>query len=177
MSGKLFQQKSAVLQPANVSTPSRAWQTRGEAIRRSRDPFRCVNCGDSRSLQPYSTIHANGSSTSHYRKGLFLKTGWSESRRQTDLAKQCAPPRRRNMVWRIALLLVGAALIYPWDILAGSSYDYDLFTAGAVVVVVGICTVAAAVLWNMKRYPVLLNRYNHTYLCRRCGVVSYIQVV
>jgi hypothetical protein len=142
---------------------------------RERDPFHCPHCF-SNFLQPFSAIYANGSSTTRYRKGLFIKTGWAESKRQTLMAENCAPPMPRKMPWRVALTLLGMAMAYPWSFLDGRPQAGDFLAVGGVMAVIGIAVTTYAVRWNLYHYPKAMRRYSETYHCRRCGTVCYIKV-
>jgi hypothetical protein len=142
---------------------------------RDRNPFHCPHCF-SNFLQPFSAIYANGSSTTRYRKGLFLKTGWAESKRQTLMAENCAPPRPRKMPWRVALTSLGMAMVYSWSFLEGRPQADNLLAIGGAIAVIGVAVTAYAVRWNLYLYPKAMERYSETYHCRRCGTVSYIKV-
>jgi hypothetical protein len=71
------------------------------------EPFRCSYCNSPRALVAFAHIYADGSFLSRYRKGLIIKTGWAETRRQSVLAMQCAPPKKRRVCWPMLLILTG----------------------------------------------------------------------
>lgn len=142
---------------------------------RGTDPFRCVHCG-SNALQAFSSIYGNGSSIAHYRQGLFIKTGWAETKKQTFLAQHCAPPRRRRMVWRGMIAASGLVLMYPWPLLLGASQERDILEAGAICAAVGVLLMIAAIWYNKEIFPKKHARYSDSYHCRRCGTVSYIHL-
>src|SRR5246127_5579200 len=99
----------------------------------NQDPFRCSYCRGNNTLRSFATLYAQGSSLSKYRKGLVLKTGWSETRKQSVLAMQCAPPRKKPL-WGGVLLFFGAAagllLLTPLQLIPSVSPHVEVAFAG-----------------------------------------------
>jgi hypothetical protein len=142
---------------------------------REPDPFRCAHCG-SNALLAFSTIYGNGSSISRYRQGLFIKTGWAETKKQTFLAQHCAPPTRHRFVWRGMITAVGLALMYPWPFLLGTAQEANILEAGGICAVIGVLLMVTAIVYNKWIFPKKRERYSESYHCRRCGTVSYIHL-
>lgn len=141
---------------------------------RSGDPFCCAYCGSRTALKSFVTVYGNGSTIAHSRRGLVLKTGWSETFRQSILAKKCSPPKPRRAFWRMCVLLLGLALYA-----AGSRYQLqsEFSVAGAIVLVVGVFLLADAIRWNRFKYPVRMASWENSYLCLRCSKVTVIEPV
>src|ERR1700678_1339304 len=91
--------------PANIAlTPY--MQRRGQQAR-SKDPFCCAYCGSRTYLKAFATVYGNGSMVAHSKRGLILKTGWSETFRHSVVAQKCSPPKQRRAFWRILVVLLG----------------------------------------------------------------------
>ena len=141
---------------------------------RPRDPFCCAYCGSRTALKSFATVYGNGSTIAHSRRGLILKTGWSETFRQSILAKKCSPPKPRGAFWRTCVLLLGLALYA-----AASRYQLhsEFSEAGAIVLVFGVFLLADAIRWNRFKYPVRMASWENSYLCLRCSKVTVIEPV
>src|ERR1017187_5689780 len=89
--------------PSNMATTGRTtnvgltpyMQRRGQQSR-SKDPFCCAYCGSRTYLKAFATVYGNGSMVAHSKRGLILKTGWSETFRQSIVAQKCSPPKPRR---------------------------------------------------------------------------------
>ena len=142
------------------------------------DPFKCSYCGASHTFRAFATLYAEGSSLSKHRKGLILKTGWSETRRQSVLAERCAPPRKKRVVWRSVALAIVAATMYGWR----SIPSLPLLGSGpqavvAVTVILAAFYLLDGVRWNRFSYPRRMATWESSYFCKRCSRVTILQLV
>src|ERR1035441_4879581 len=104
--------------PPNMVTTGRSrnvsltpyMQRRGQQSR-SKDPFCCAYCGSRTYLKAFATVYGNGSMVAHSKRGLILKTGWSETFRQSIVAQKCSPPKPRRAFWRICVVLLGVSTL------------------------------------------------------------------
>jgi hypothetical protein len=146
---------------------------------KERNPFRCSHCGGPNTLRAFPTVYGNGSSISRYRKGLILKTGWAETRRQSVLAEKCSPPNKRRLFWRVSFLLVSfAALLFGKGThIPFIAFPFDFSEIGAASALVGVFVTVDAVRWNILKYPLRYEQWQNSYWCVRCSRVSIIERV
>jgi hypothetical protein len=146
---------------------------------KERNPFRCSHCGGPNTLRAFPTVYGNGSSISRYRKGLILKTGWAETRRQSVLAEKCSPPNKRRLFWRVSFLLVSfASLLFGKGThIPFISFPFDFSEIGAASALVAVFLVVDAVRWNILKYPLRFEQWQNSYWCVRCSRVSIIERV
>jgi len=141
---------------------------------RSKDPFCCAYCGSRTYLKAFATVYGNGSIVAHSKRGLILKTGWSETFRQSIVAQKCSPPKQRRAFWRILVVLLGVGTL-------AAAMRYQLRTeiseSACVVFLFGIFLVFDAIRWNKWKYPVRMARWENSYLCSRCSRVTIIEPV
>ncbi len=145
---------------------------------RDRSAFRCAYCEGTNTLRAFPVVYANGSSISRYRRGLILKTGWAETRRQSDLARSCSPPRRRRLFWRISIALVALAGVSVGKgarIPFAAAYDVSEFSG--VLAILAVLLIFNAIRWNQFKYPVKMEGWQNSYFCTRCARVSVIERV
>jgi hypothetical protein len=105
-------------------------------------------------LPSFATLYAQGSSLSKYRKGLILKTGWSETRKQSVLAMQCAPPREKPLWWWVLLLFAAAAgllLLTRVQLIPSVATNVELTLAGTALL--GVFVVLDGLRRNRFTYP------------------------
>ena len=67
---------------------------------RARDPFCCAYCNSRAYLKAFATVYGNGSMMARSKRGLILKTGWSQTFRQSIVAEKCSPPKPRFVFWQ-----------------------------------------------------------------------------
>jgi len=119
-------------------------------------------------------VYGNGSMVAHSKRGLILKTGWSETFRQSIVAQKCSPPKQRRAFWRILVVLLGVGTL-------AAAMRYQLRTeiseTASVVFLFGIFLVFDAIRWNKWKYPVRMARWKNSYLCSRCSKVTIIEPV
>jgi hypothetical protein len=78
---------------------------------RAKDPFCCAYCGSRAYLKAFATVYGNGSMMARSKRGLILKTGWSQTFRQSIVAEKCSPPKPRRVFWRISVVLLGVGTL------------------------------------------------------------------
>jgi hypothetical protein len=129
-------------------------------------------------LRSFATLYSQGSSLSKYRKGLILKTGWSETRKQSVLAMQCAPPRKKPLWWRVLLLFVAAAgllLLTRVQLIPSVATNVEL--AFTVTGLLGVFVVLDGLRWNRLTYPRRMETWSSSYFCVRCSRVTILRPV
>ena len=167
--------------PSNMATTGRStnvsltpyMQRRGQPSR-SKDPFCCAYCGSRTYLKAFATVYGNGSMVAHSKRGLILKTGWSETFRQSIAAQKCSPPKPRRAFWRICVVLLGVSTLA-----AAARYQLrsEVSEIASVVFLFGIFLVFDTIRWNKRKYPVRMARWENSYLCSRCSKVTIIEPV
>ena len=158
--------------PANVAlTPY--MQRRGQQAR-SKDPFCCAYCGSRTYLKAFATVYGNGSMVAHSKRGLILKTGWSETFKQSIVAQKCSPPKQRRAFWRILVVLLGVGMLAA---AMRCQLRTEISETASVVFLFGIFLVFDAIRWNKWKYPVRMARWENSYLCSRCSKVTIIEPV
>ncbi|HEY6351196.1 MAG TPA: hypothetical protein VI636_17470 [Candidatus Angelobacter sp.] len=132
--------------------------------------------------------------------GFYLHRGTSQSR----LSQMAAPPRKRSylkvtLLWLVGFFLAGGAISLIRPQLLGEKHQKiygsapvergavvarqvppDIDTTIGNVLLVGLFVLLAILLWrvhryNRKRYPAVLQRWNSSFMCRRCGAVTEMQ--
>jgi DNA-directed RNA polymerase subunit RPC12/RpoP len=157
--------------PAKVAlTP---YMQRQEQQPRSKDPFCCAYCG-SRALKAFPTVHGTGSMIAHSKRGLILKTGWSETFRQSVAAQKCSPPKPRRALWRTCVVLLGVGTLA-----AATKYQFrpEICETASMVFLFGMFLIVDAIRWNKWKYPLRMTTWENSYLCSRCSKVSIIEPV
>ena len=167
--------------PSNMATTGRTknvgltpdMQRRGQQSR-SNDPFCCAYCGSRTYLKAFATVYGNGSMVAHSKRGLILKTGWSETFRQSIVAQKCSPPKPRRAFWQICVVLLGVSTLA-----AAARYQLrsEVSEIARVVFLFGIFLVFDTIRWNKRKYPVRMARWENSYLCSRCSKVTIIEPV
>jgi hypothetical protein len=139
------------------------------------DPFRCSYCNSNRTLRAFATIYAQGSSLSKYRKGLIIKTGWAETRKQSVLAMQCEPPRKRSLWWRVLLLVAGIAgnMLLP-TIQFLDAYAATMDVISDLTILLGAFLVVDAFRWNRFSYSGRMDTWENSFFCVRCSRVTIL---
>lgn len=129
---------------------------------------RCPICGSDRS-KLFSAIYGYGTTEYRSHHGLIVHTHFQSTRRQSVLAKQCAPPRRTPWWPAIAALaffgvcrLLSLFLPRIDDLLW--EYGYGALWA---TLVLGM----AAALDSYVYYPRRMEAWTRKRLCDRCGTV------
>ena len=165
------QYPSTVL-PANVA-PTPYMQRRGPQSR-AKDPFCCAYCGSRTYLKAFATVYGYGSMTARSKRGLILKTGWSQTFRQSIVAEKCSPPVPRRVFWRISVVLLGVGTLA-----ASTMYQLrsEISEVASVVFLFGIFMVFDAIRWNKLKFPLRMARWENSYLCSRCSKVTIIEPV
>jgi hypothetical protein len=106
------------------------------------------------------------------KRGLILKTGWSQTFRQSIVAQKCSPLKPRLVLWRVCILLLGAGTLA-----AATMYQLrsEISEVASVVFLFGIFMVFDAIRWNKLKYPLRMARWENSYLCSRCSKVTIIE--
>lgn len=140
---------------------------------RPQSQFRCLNCGNWR-IEAFGSVYSRQTSISKFKRGLILKTGWSQTRRQTDLAVRCAPPRKRAVWWGILIALVAVAVLryVPTEILGVVVPSFTL--PAFIVLTFGVLVTGYAIYWNRVVYPKVLYTWENSYYCSRCDKATII---
>ena len=148
-------------------------QRRGPQTR-AKDPFCCAYCGSRAYLKAFATVYGNGSMMARSKRGLILKTGWSQTFRQSIVAEKCSPPKPRRVFWRISVVLLGVGTLA-----ASTMYQLrsEISEVASVVFLFGIFMVFDAIRWNKLKFPLRMARWENSYLCSRCSKVTIIEPV
>jgi len=141
---------------------------------RARDPFCCAYCNSRAYLKAFATVYGNGSMMARSKRGLILKTGWSQTFRQSIVAEKCSPPKPRFVFWRICVVLLGAGTLATATRFQLRSEISEL---ASVVFLFGLFLVFDAIRWNKLKYPLRMARWENSYLCSRCSKVTIIEPV
>jgi hypothetical protein len=106
------------------------------------------------------------------KRGLILKTGWSQTFRQSIVAQKCSPPKPRLVFWRVCILLLGVGTLA-----AATMYQLrsEISEVASVVFLFGIFMVFDAIRWNKFKYTLRMARWENSYLCSRCSKVTIIE--
>jgi hypothetical protein len=166
--------RPSIIRPGAVGngamTPHVQW--RGQP--RAKDPFTCAYCGARAYLKAFPTVYGNGSMMARSRRGLMLKTGWSETFRQSILAQKCSPPKPRKAFWRVCIMLLGVSAL---GITSKYRLKPEISECAAIVVVAGLFLVADAIRWNRVKYPLRMEKWENSFLCGRCNKVTIIEPI
>ena len=139
------------------------------------NPFRCSVCKNP-NIRSFLTMYTQGTSTSTYRKGLIFWHGWAKSWRQTEIAKRCAPPKKKSFVSAFLLLIV-AALGCAFGLFSGG---IESLTSSKVSLVfffvgwLGLYLFGYSLFWNLRCYPQFVTEYSRLHFCSRCGSVTRV---
>jgi DNA-directed RNA polymerase subunit RPC12/RpoP len=141
---------------------------------RAKDPFCCAYCGSRAYLKAFATVYGNGSMMARSKRGLILKTGWSQTFRQSIVAEKCSPPKQRLVFWRVSVMLLGVGTLA-----ASTMYQLrsEISEVASVVFLFGIFMVFDAIRWNKVKFPLRMARWENSYLCSRCSKVTIIEPV
>jgi hypothetical protein len=142
--------------------------------RASSNPFRCSTCGNSQ-LRAFATMYAQGTSTAVSMKGFIFKHGYQKTWRQTEMAKMCAPPRKKNF-WPALLLLV-AASVGTFAVLSdfmSTTVNNRVMVGSFLLGWLGIYMLAYHFYWNLRHYPQRMEAYARMHFCPRCGTVTKV---
>lgn len=168
------------IQEANnsQSRPRRSVQQQGLSMRRpgrnTPNPFRCSACGNTQ-LRAFATMYAQGTSTAVTMKGLIFKHDYRKTWRQTEIARICAPPRKKRY-WPAVLLLIVAALgtFAVYSDFLGALASTRVMQVSFVMGWLGVSLAAYHFYWNLRHYPESMNAYGRLLYCQRCGTVTRV---
>lgn len=136
--------------------------------------LRCLYCGNWR-IESFDGVYARQSSLSKYKRGLFIKTGWAQTRRQSFLAMRCAPPRKWNIWWGIGLAIVALAVLrYVPPSFLGVPVPTSL--VAFILLAFGVLASGYGLYWNRAVYPGTRGTWENSFYCSRCGKVTVIQM-
>ncbi len=123
---------------------------------RAKDPFCCAYCGSRAYLKAFATVYGNGSMMARSKRGLILKTGWSQTFRQSIVAEKCSPPKPRRVFWRVSVVLLGVGTLA-----ASTTYQLrsEISEVASIVFLFGIFMVFDAIRWNKLKYPLRMARW------------------
>lgn len=134
----------------------------------------CPQCGSDQT-QPFRMVYESGTSAGvHHTLGVGLSSGGAigiggaqtASTSMTELAAKVAPPEKIGISIIIWLLL--AAVGY-YAIAGPANAGAAKLTVGLFIGIPCIRTVFRAVKFNTRDYPALMEQWEKSWLCRRCG--------
>lgn len=131
----------------------------------------CQLCG-SRNVRAFSAIYGQGTSMSTTLRGLIFKRGYTRTRRQSVLAVQCAPPRRKPYWPTFALAILAVFLMWVSRYINITMYTNPMVT---VSLIASVLNLAFAGLYNLNRYPAKMKLWGRSYFCFTCGAKSMMQ--
>jgi hypothetical protein len=138
------------------------------------NPFRCSTCGNTQ-LRAFATMYAQGTSTAISKKGWLQISGYQKTWRQTEIARICAPPRRKKF-WPALLLVIIAALgtfaVYT-DFMT-ANMNTRIMEGSFLLGWLGISLGAYHFYWNLRQYPASMKAYGRLFYCQRCATVTRI---
>jgi len=138
------------------------------------NPFRCKACGNPQ-LRAFATMYAQGTSTAVSMKGFLFKHSYQKTWRQTEMAKMCAPPRKKAF-WPALLLLViasaGTSAVYVECLPMTLNSRVILFCF--LVGWLGLYLAAYNLYWNLRHFPQRICEYHRLHYCPRCGTVTRV---
>jgi len=129
------------------------------------NPSRCKTCGNPQ-IKAFATIYAQGTSTAVSMKGFFLRHGYQRTWRQTEMAKLCAPPRKKAF-WPALLFLV----IADGGTFAGCVDRMPTAVSSRVMVFcflpgwLGLYLGAYHLYWNLRYFPQRMTEYHRLQYC------------
>ena len=138
------------------------------------NPFRCKTCGNPQ-LRAFATMYAQGTSTAVSMKGFFFKHAYQKTWRQTEMAKLCAPPRKKAF-WSAVLFLVIAAggtfavYVDRMPTAVSSRVMVFCFLLGWLGLYLG----TYHLYWNLRYFPQRMTEYHRLHYCPRCGTVTKV---
>ena len=126
--------------------------------------FCCPRCG-SENVQNLQVIYQSGTSGSNLFTGVDKFFSTSNGRAMTELAKNVAPPTKKDTNWGWSIFLAIVAFVV-WGsgnnfliivslVFAGSSIDQSIQASD----------------YNEKEWPKLYDTWTHSCLCHRCGAI------
>lgn len=145
-----------------------------------RQGYKCAICNNPQ-IRSLASVYGRGVHTSVSRRGRLIKRGYSTRTSKSVLAEKCAPPEKRGYGIGV-LLLTAAALVWFAPLLFNMGL-LQQYLAGAIDVsrIASVClgwaclyALARAWLWNTNKFPALLDRWQRSYLCERCGTIMAI---
>ena len=161
--GEMLPASSA--QPRNYQQRTN-WQS-------TQQQLRCLYCGYCR-IESFDSVYARQSSLSKYKRGLFIKTGWSQPHRQSFLAMRCAPPKKKNIWWGIGLAVVALAVL-RYIPPAFVVFLIPSTLVAFILLAFGILASGYGMYWNRAVYPGTRETWENSFYCSRCGKVTVIQ--
>ena len=138
------------------------------------NPFRCKTCGNPQ-IRAFATMYAQGTSTAVSMKGFFFKHAYQKTWRQTEMAKLCAPPRKKAF-WPALLFLVIAAggtfavYVDRMPTAVSSRVMVFCFLLGWLGLYLG----TYHLYWNLRYFPQRMTEYHRLHYCPRCGTVTKV---
>jgi hypothetical protein len=138
------------------------------------NPFRCRACGNPQ-IRAFATMYAQGTSTAVSMKGFLFKHSYQKTWRQTEMAKMCAPPRKKAF-WPALLLLAvaagGAFAVYVESLPTAVNSRVMLFCF--LVGWLGMYLGTYHLYWNLRYFPRRMAEYHRLQYCPRCGTVTRV---
>jgi hypothetical protein len=117
-------------------------------------------------VKAFAAVYGQQTSNAVTLRGRIFKRGYTKTRRQTILAKMCAPPRRRPL-WPSFLFSI-LTVVLVW-----ANAHFELASILEPIITVLILMAAINLVWaslyNIRRYPVLLDQWGRSYYCFTCG--------
>ena len=135
-------------------------------------PVRCSYC-HSPYIESFASVYGHGTSTARHTRGLLIQTGWSRTQWQSELAKQCAPPRKRRYWLATFLLILMASGVAAGEMIPQFMPDNTL-SSSAVIGLLGFALALRSFWWNWQKWPLLMESWSRNFFCRRCGTVTRI---
>jgi hypothetical protein len=128
-----------------------------------------------RQLKAFATMYAQGTSTAGSMEGFFFKHAYQKTWRQTEMAKLCAPPRKKAF-WPALILLViaaGGAFAVHMDCMPTAVTDRVMVYA-FLLSWLGLYLCSYHFYWNLRYFPQRMTEYHRLHYCPRCGTVTKV---
>jgi hypothetical protein len=136
----------------------------------------CSRC-HYRGVQSLASVYGHGTSTSVSLKGLVFKHAYTKIRRQSELAKECAPPKKKRFWLACFLLMLTAGRVWFWYKSGADPGDMIQQPTAILFLLlawVGVFLTVRNGLWNRKRWPALMDDWGRLVYCPRCNTISRI---
>ena len=145
-----------------------------------RQPYRCQICNNPQ-IRSLASVYGRGVRTSIFRRGRLFKRGYSTSTSKSLLAEKCAPPEKRSYAFSILLLFSAAGIWFTPFVFNVDMLRQYLSQAGNIATFAslilgwaGLYLAARAWVWNSRKFPELLQTWQNSVLCEKCGTISEI---
>ena len=136
----------------------------------------CSRC-HYRGVQSLASVYGHGTSTSVSLKGLVFKHAYTKIRRQSELAKECAPPKKKRYWLAGLLLILTAGRVWFWY-KSGADFGDIIQQPTAILFLLmawpGVFLSVRNALWNRRRWTFLMEEWGKRVYCSRCNTILRI---